>query len=210
MLKKVALLGVALMMPLWAQAADTFIEGKHYVKLDTPVRTADASKVEVVEMFGYPCPHCNTFEPSLEVWEKKAADDVDFKRVPVVFGRSWEPMARAYYTSELMKTLDKTHKATFNAVHVERRRFRSQDDLAEFYGNLGVDAAKFNKYFNSFAVNAKLKQGDSKVRGYGVEGVPTMVVNGKYRITGHMAGGQAKMLDVVNFLVEKERASAAQ
>lgn len=210
MLKKVALLGAALMMPLWAQAADTFIEGKHYVKLDTPVRTADASKVEVVEMFGYPCPHCNTFEPSLEVWEKKAADDVDFKRVPVVFGRSWEPMARAYYTSELMKTLDKTHKATFNAVHVERRRFRSQDDLAEFYGNLGVDAAKFNKYFNSFAVNAKLKQGDSRVRGYGVEGVPTMVVNGKYRITGHMAGGQAKMLEVVNFLVEKERANAAQ
>lgn len=210
MLKKVALLGAALMMPLWAQAADTFIEGKHYVKLDTPVRTADASKVEVVEMFGYPCPHCNTFEPSLEVWEKKAADDVDFKRVPVVFGRSWEPMARAYYTSELMKTLDKTHKATFNAVHVERRRFRSQDDLAEFYGNLGVDAAKFNKYFNSFAVNAKLKQGDSRVRGYGVEGVPTMVVNGKYRITGHMAGGQAKMLEVVNFLVEKERANAVQ
>jgi len=210
MLKKVALFGFALMMPLWLQAAEKFEAGKHYVELDTPVRTADVNKVEVVEMFGYPCPHCNSFEPSLEVWEKKAADDVDFKRVPVVFGRSWEPMARAYYTSELLKTLDKTHKATFDAVHIDKRRFRNKDDLAEFYGELGVDSKKFNKYFNSFAVESKLKQGDSKVRGYGVEGVPTMVVNGKYRVTGHMAGGQAKMLEVVNFLIEKERQEMAQ
>jgi len=210
MLRKVALVGFALMLPLSGQAAEAFIEGKHYVRLDTPVRTADVSKVEVVEMFGYPCPHCNSFEPSLESWEKKKADDVDFKRVPVVFGRSWEPMARAYYTSELLKTLDKTHKATFNAVHVEKRRFRNQDDLSEFYGTLGVDTGKFNKYFNSFAVESKLRQGDSKVRGYGVDGVPTMVVNGKYRVTGHMAGGQHKMLDVVNFLVEKERTAKAQ
>ncbi|MCV6588482.1 MAG: thiol:disulfide interchange protein DsbA/DsbL [Marinobacterium sp.] len=208
MLKKVALSGFLLLLPLWVQAAETFIEGKHYVKLDTPVRTADASKVEVVELFGYPCPHCYSFEPALESWQHKANDDVDFKRIPVVFGRSWEPMARAYYSSELMKTLDKTHNATFNAVHVERRRFRNQEDLAEFYGNLGVDSAKFNKYFNSFAVTARLRQGDSKVRGYGVEGVPSMVVNGKYRVTGHMAGGQGKMLDVVNFLVEKERKTA--
>lgn len=210
MLNKAMLFGLALAVPLSLQAAEVFEAGKHYQVLDTAVRTQDGSKVEVVELFGYPCPHCNSFEPALESWQEKAATDVDFKRIPVVFGRSWEPMARAYYTSELMKTLDKTHKATFNAVHVERRRFSGQDDFVEFYGKLGVDAGKFNKYFNSFAVSSKLKQGDSKVRSYGVEGVPTMVVNGKYRITGHMAGGQEKMLDVVNYLVEKERQSTAQ
>jgi thiol:disulfide interchange protein DsbA len=53
----------------------------------------------------------------------------------------------------------------------------------------------------------KLRQGESKVRGYEITGVPAMVVNGKYRISAQMAGGQKQMLDVVDFLVEKERAS---
>jgi len=206
-MRKFGFVLVALLLPFMVQAED-YREGVHYVKLTAPVRTIDQSKVEVVEMFGYPCPHCNTFEPHIKNWDKKKADDVNFVRIPVVFGRSWEPMARAFYASELMKTLDKTHEATFNAVHVERRRFGGMDDFSEFYTNLGVDGAKFNKMYNSFAVNMKLKQGDSKLRGYGVEGVPAMVVNGKYRISAQMAGGQQEMLKVVNFLVEKERSSA--
>lgn len=205
MIRKLGLMLVALMLPWFVQAEESFREGVHYFKLDQPVRTADQKRIEVVEMFGYPCPHCNSFEPLIKNWEHKQAEDVKFVRIPVVFGRSWEPMARAYYASELNKTLDKTHEATFNAVHVERRRFRGQEDIAEFYANLGVDAAKFNKMYSSFAVNMKLKQGDSKMRGYGIEGVPSMVVNGKYRITAQAAGGQKQMLDVVNFLVEKER-----
>lgn len=193
-------------MPFMVQAEE-YREGVHYVKLTSPVRTADQSKVEVVEMFGYPCPHCNSFEPLIKIWENNQAEDVSFVRIPVVFGRSWEPMARAFYASDLLKTLDKTHEATFNAVHVERRRLRGEDDFAEFYANLGVDAGKFSKMYNSFAVNMKLKQGDSKVRGYGIEGVPAMVVNGKYRITAGTAGGQKQMLDVVNYLVELERSA---
>lgn len=205
-MKKLGFMLAALLLPFMAQAEE-YREGVHYVKLDTPVRTADQSKVEVVELFGYPCPHCNSFEPLIKHWEGKLDADVQFKRIPVVFGRSWEPMARAFYSSELMKTLDKTHEATFNAVHVEKRRFRGKEDFSKFYGNLGVDTTKFDKTFNSFAVEMKLKQGDSKMRGYGVEGVPSMVVNGKYRITGQMAGGHKQMLEVVNFLVEKERAA---
>ncbi|WP_286240555.1 thiol:disulfide interchange protein DsbA/DsbL [Neptuniibacter halophilus] len=206
-MKKLGLVLIALFLPMLAQAEE-YREGEHYVKISTPVRTADQSKVEVVEMFGYPCPHCNSFEPLLSHWTENKADDVNFVRVPVVFGRSWEPMARAYYASELLKTLDKTHEATFNAVHVERRRLRSQEDFADFYAKLGVDAGQFNKMYDSFAVNMKLKQGDSKLRGYGVEGVPSMIVNGKYRTTAGMAGGQKQMLDVVNYLVEKERSQA--
>ncbi|MBY4678682.1 thiol:disulfide interchange protein DsbA/DsbL [Marinobacterium arenosum] len=210
MLKKMVLVCVAMLMPLVALAEESFQAGKHYIELPQAVKTADPAKVEVVEMFGYPCPHCNSFEPVLHSWEQKVAGDVDFKRIPVVFGRSWEPFARAYYTAELMKVLDKTHQATFSAVHVERRRLRSQEDLAELYGKLGVDSDKFNKYFNSFAVNAKLNQGNSKARSYEITGVPSLVVNGKYRVTAASAGGQAKMLEVVNFLIEKERKALAK
>jgi len=206
-MKRIGFILVALLFPLLAQAED-YREGVHYVKIPTAVRTLDQSKVEVVEMFGYPCPHCNSFEPYIKSWNSKKADDVNFVRIPVVFGRSWEPMARAFYASELMKTLDKTHEATFHAIHVERRRFTGVNDFSTFYSNLGVDGAQFDKMYNSFAVNMKLKQGDSKLRGYGVEGVPAMVVNGKYRISAQMAGGQQEMLKVVDFLVNKERAAA--
>ena len=206
-MKRIGFMIAALLLPFMAQAEE-YREGVHYIKLTSPVRTADQSKVEVVEMFGYPCPHCNSFEPHIKNWDKNKAEDVSFVRMPVVFGRSWEPMARAFYSSELLKTLDKTHEATFNAVHVERRRFNGMNDFSEFYANLGVDSTKFNKAYNSFAVNMKLKQGDSKLRGYGVQGVPAMVVNGKYRITAQMAGGQPEMLKVVDYLVEKERLSA--
>ncbi|MDO6513959.1 MULTISPECIES: thiol:disulfide interchange protein DsbA/DsbL [unclassified Neptuniibacter] len=206
-MKKIGFILIALFLPLLVQAED-YREGVHYVKLTTPVRTIDQSKVEVVEMFGYPCPHCNSFEPYIKNWNSNQADDVNFVRIPVVFGRSWEPMARAFYASELMKTLDKTHEATFHAIHVERRRFAGMNDFSEFYANLGLDRGQFDKMYNSFAVNMKLKQGDSKLRGYGVEGVPAMIVNGKYRISAQMAGGQQEMLKVVNFLVEKERSAA--
>lgn len=204
MFKKLLSVVVLIGASLVAQAEE-FEAGKHYEVLPTAVKTADPSKVEVTEMFGYPCPHCNTFEPLLKNWVKQQADGVDFKRIPVVFGRSWEPMARAYYTAELLDEVEKTHQAMFDAVHLQRKRFRDLDALADHYADLGVDRAKFEKTFNSFAVNTKLNQGDSKVRSYQIDGVPSMVVNGKYRITAAMAGGQQQMLKVVDYLIKKEQ-----
>lgn len=203
------LMGAVLAMTLsFTVNAAEFEAGKHYIEIPTPVKTEDASKVEVTEMFGYPCPHCNSFEPMLNAWHKSQADDVDFKRIPVVFGRSWEPLARAYYTAELLNAVEQTHQGMFDAVHLHRKRFKDMNDLADYYADMGVDKAKFEKVFNSFAVNMKLNQGDSKARGYQVDGVPSMVVNGKYRVTAGTAGGQKEMLDVVNYLIEKERAAA--
>lgn len=207
MLKRLCVGLVAMMMSLVVAAAegDRFQDGKDYATLPYPVKTVDESKIEVVEMFGYLCPHCNAFEPLVHSWSEKQGDDVEFVRIPVVFGRSWEPLARAYYVAELLDAVDQTHQAVFDAIHLQKKRFTSEEDLAEFYGSLGVDSDQFSKLYNSFAVNTKLNQGESKARGYEITGVPTMVVNGKYRITAAMAGGHKQMLEVVDFLVEKER-----
>ena len=200
------ILSVLLVLGLSTTAsAEKYEAGRHFVELPFAVKTADASKVEVTELFGYPCPHCNSFEPALNAWHKKQPEIVDFKRVPVVFGRSWEPMARAYYTAELLGDVEKTHQPMFDAVHLLKKRFRNMDDLADYYAELGIDRAKFEKTYGSFAVNTKMNQGESKVRGYQVDGVPSLVVNGKYRVTAAMAGGQKQMLDVVNYLVAQEQ-----
>lgn len=203
-----ALLSVLLVLSVGAATAEEkkYEAGKDFVELPFAVKTADPSKIEVTELFGYPCPHCNSFEPVLAAWSKQQSDDVDFQRVPVVFGRSWEPLARAYYTAELLDGVEKTHQPMFDAIHLHKKRFGNLEDLANYYAELGIDKAEFEKAYGSFAVNTKMNQGESKVRGYQVDGVPSLVVNGKYRITAAMAGGQQQMLDVVNYLVAKEQA----
>jgi thiol:disulfide interchange protein DsbA len=205
------ILSVLLVLGLSTTAsAEEYEAGRHFVELPFAVKTADASKVEVTELFGYPCPHCNSFEPALNAWHKKQSEIVDFKRVPVVFGRSWEPMARAYYTAELLGDVEKTHQPMFDAVHLMKKRFRNMDDLADYYAELGVDRAEFEKTYGSFAVTTRMNQGESKVRGYQVDGVPSLVVNGKYRVTAAMAGGQKQMLEVVNYLVAQEQKALDQ
>jgi len=204
MLKKwLLMMSMSLLATLsWAQE---YREGEHYFKLDYPVKTVAEDKIEVVEAFGYPCPHCNSFEPLLEKWRSQQGEDVAFVGLPVVFGRSWEPLARAYYVAELSGKIEDTHQAMFDAVHLQRKRFRSVEDLADFYVPLGIEKEKFIKLYDSFAVNMKLKQGESRLRSYGITGVPAMVVNGKYRITAGSAGGHEEMLKVVDYLIEQER-----
>lgn len=207
-----ALLSVLLVLGLstTASAAEDYEAGKHFVELPFAVKTADPAKIEVTELFGYPCPHCNSFEPMLAAWHKQQSEQVDFQRIPVVFGRSWEPLARAYYTAELLNSVEKTHQPMFDAIHLQKKRFKNMDDLADYYAEMGIDRALFEKTYGSFAVNTKMNQGESKVRGYQVDGVPSLVVNGKYRVTAAMAGGQKQMLDVVNYLVAKEQAELAK
>lgn len=200
-------LGVGLLLVLMAAVvqAEDYKAGINYEVIALPVPTADKDKVEVVEAFGYLCPHCASFEPLLHSWTKNLADDVSFVRTPVVFSRSWEPMARAYYTADLLKVVDKTHQPTFDALHKERRRFRSLEDFADFYADLGVDKDKFTKMNGSFAVNMRMNQGASKIKGYGIQSVPTLIINGKYRITAEKAGGHIGMLKVAEYLIAQER-----
>jgi thiol:disulfide interchange protein DsbA len=140
-------------------------------------------------------------------WREQQADDVAFVGLPVVFGRSWEPLARAYYVAELSDKVEETHQPMFDAIHLQRKRFSSVEALAEFYATLGIEKEEFTKLYDSFAVNMKLKQGDSKLRGYEITGVPAMVVNGKYRVSAASAGGHKEMLEVVDYLVERERSA---
>ena len=206
MLKKM-LTTVALSLVATLAWAEEYRAGEHYFELSYPVKTASADRIEVTEAFGYPCPHCNTLEPLLADWRKQQPNDVEFVGLPVVFGRSWEPLARAYYVAELSGKVEETHQAMFDAIHLQRKRFSGPKALADFYAPLGIAPDKFDKLYDSFAVNMKLKQGDSKVRSYEITGVPAMVVNGKYRVTAQSAGGQKQMLEVVDYLVEKERAA---
>lgn len=208
------LLALSIGLPaLRASAAEaSYDEGIEYQRIDPAVPTnVPKGKVEVVEVFWYRCPHCFHFEPDLEKWLKHKPANVVFRRVPAQFGDVWRVHARVFYTEKILGVFDKMHEALFNAIHVQGRPLDTPEQLAKFFAEHGVNRDEFLKVYHSFAVRTKLAEADRLVRRYGVDSVPTIVVNGTYRTNASLAGGTyPKLLKVVDYLIAKETAAMKQ
>ncbi len=209
MLKRLGLLLAGLVATSALFAADApapaaWEEGKNYFPVDPPQPTATGDKVEVLEVFSYACPHCAHFQPYAEQLKTSLPAGAVFTYMPAVFNPSWEPYARAYYTAESLGVLDKTHQPLFDALHRDHLPLRTIDDLAGFYAQNGVDKAKFLATSASFEVESKLARSQTIVKADGIDGTPSIVVNGKYRITGASAGGYPQLIELVDWLVQKE------
>lgn len=186
-------------------------EGLHYFLVEgAPVTTSET--MELVEAFSYMCSHCNTFEPFINAWQKRKPEYVEFRRIPVVFGRgSWELYARGYVTAEMMNAPEAAHAAMMDRLWKEKNIIRSMDELAAFYSQFGLDKDKFLATSSSFAVETRLMKDQQKVRAYGITGTPSLILNGKYRIAGNAAVPSFDvMLDVVDFLIARESAGMQQ
>lgn len=182
--------------------------GTHYAELQVPINTrAPANKIQVTEYFSYGCPHCYQFEPQINAWKSSLGNDVQFTRTPAVWNRDYQVYAQTYYTAEALEVLEKVHAPLFQAIHGERRRLNDPQLMARFFGEYGVDPVDFAKTYASFGVRASLQQAEARGRAYRSHGVPAIIVNGKYRIEGEMAGSNANMLRIADFLIEKERAA---
>lgn len=183
-------------------------EGIEYKKVSPAQPTITKNKVEVVEFFWYGCPHCFHFEPQLKEWLAKKPDNVVFYRIPAVFNPTWALHARAFYSAKSLGLFNdgKTdfHVAFFDEIHKHKKRLRNKKTLQTFFAKFGVSAEDFNDTFDSFAVNTKVNRAKVLSKRYKLDGVPTLIVNGKYRTDGPMAGGRKGMLKVLDFLVRKE------
>jgi len=207
-MKTVTRWAVALLIPMFVSitaSAEGFTQGQDYVELSNPQPTSTADKIEVVELFWYGCPHCYKLEPYIEEWLVSKPDDVEFVRMPGIASKRWELLAKAYYTAELLGILDKTHNALFEALHKEKRKITNEAALQDFFADYGVSAEEFKSTINSFAMNVKINNAIQMSRRYAITGVPTLVVNGKYRTSMGMAQGSENVIKVVNYLIEQER-----
>lgn len=208
MTSRLALLLLLLVLPLAAHAADP-VAGVDFVEVPEGKPFAPSrGKVEVAEVFGYSCIHCFHFEPAVAAWKRKQPVDVKFVQVPAAFGGYWTSYARAYFAAQSLRLLDSTHDAVYKAVHVTGAlpvQNVSHAQIAAFYGTLGADPKRFAKAMGSPAVDVQIERARKFAVTAGVEGTPTMVVAGRYRVT-------ARTLDdawrTVDFLVARERAAA--
>lgn len=186
--------------------AEEYVENMHYELITPPQPTSVADKIEVVELFWYGCPHCYQFEPTLVKWLKNLPPNVAFVRTPGIFRPEWAVLARAYYTAEALGVLNKVHEQIFGAVHELKRPLQNEDQLAALFAEQGVKEDDFRKTFRSFAIEGKVRRAQEMSQRYGAKGVPTMIVNGKYRVSAGMSGVQthANTIKVVEWLIQRE------
>lgn len=191
-----------------AMAQERFIEGRDYAVIAKPVKTDDASKIEVKEVFWYGCPHCNDFRPVFDQWKKRQGADVDVQHQPAMWNRRMVTHASIFYTAKSLGKLDAMHKDIFDAMHIKRERLQKESEIYALFAKQNVSKEDFDKAYNSFQVKTAVRRADSTAKAYGITGTPELVVNGKYRISVNMTGSQGKMLDVAQYLIAKERAAA--
>ena len=211
-MKLIGLLFAGLIAATAASAGSSLEEGKQYERLaqPQPVSTSD-DKIEVIEFFWYGCPHCYHLEPELAAWLKTKPEDVEFIRIPAILGPSWELLARGYYTAEVLGVLDRIHEPLFDYLHKDRKQIKNVDELKAFFVAHGVSAADFDKAYNSFAVITKTNRSKQADELYGIDGVPSLIVDGKFRTSMGMAGtANVNPMVVVDYLIGQERASRPQ
>lgn len=197
-------LGLASSLPLsvFAQQQRAYQEGQDYVALDKRIPGDNAAgKVEVIEFFWYNCPHCNAFEPQLEQWAAKLPKDVTLRRMPVAFRDEFVPQQRLYYALEALGKVEELHKKVFYAIHVEKRRLDTQASIGEWIATQGVDKAKFDGLYNSFAVQTKATRAAKLQNDFKVGGVPALGIAGRFYTDGAMAQSMGRALQVTDFLI---------
>jgi protein dithiol oxidoreductase (disulfide-forming) len=207
MLKQV-LVAATLLLSSMTAMAQPFQAGTHYFVLDSKQPTSTGEQIEVLEVFSYACPGCMHFETMVKPWKQTKPADAAFRLIPAAFNATWEMFARGYYAAEVLGIADKAHQEVFDAIH-KRKAVRTLEDLAKVYAKFGKTEKQFLDAAKSFAVNMKLNRAKQQVPRYGIDGTPVLIVAGKYRITVSSAGGMDKMMSVVNFLIDQERAAKA-
>ena len=200
-----ALLALISLLPLACSAADKpakFEAGTHYQLLPTPQQTADPSKIEVMEVFAYSCPHCFHLEGVVQKWLAKKPADVNFVRLPHTLGAP-AALARdkAFYAADMLGVAEPFHRALFGAIHGQQKLMASMEDVRElFVQSTGVKKEDFDGAYSSFAVDSRFRIGENQILEMRISSVPTLVVDGRYLVKN---GGQ--VFEIVDFLVDQVR-----
>lgn len=196
----IAVLGVAEASP----AAP--VKGTDYTVLANPQPVDAGGKIEVLEFMWYGCPHCGELDPYIEAWKKKQAPDVVFKRVPVAFRDDFIPHSKMMLALDALGLTDQLTPAIFNEIQKNRNYLLKPEAQTEFLAKQGVDKNKYLAAYNSFSVASGVKRTQQMTSDYKIDGVPTLVVQGKYETGPAMVNGLPETVQVLDYLVAQVRA----
>jgi thiol:disulfide interchange protein DsbA len=183
----------------------SYTQGVHYNLLDPVYETGEQEQVIVYEFFSYKCPHCSSFQPYMKPWHNKLPAHIKLVRIPVIFQESWVIFAKAYYTAETMGIIEKTHQPFFNAIHKQRKRLNTLEDIANWFtDNFQVDKKAFLSTANSFMIDSKVRQSQNLTRKMQITSTPTVIVNGKFKPNTKKLNNVPGLLDMSLYLAKQE------
>jgi thiol:disulfide interchange protein DsbA len=203
--------GLALLLWLSANAPPAAAvepqEGRDYEVVVPALPRPDPVKIVVMDFFSYACPHCAAFAPALRSWEEKLPADVTLDRVAVGLGRQlWLLPAQIYYALRAVNQANDLDAAVFAAIHADHVDFSTVRQVVDWAAGQGADRASFEAAINAFSVKSFVARADQLARAAQVSGVPTLIVDGRYRVEIDTSGDLAGQLAVVDALVAKARA----
>ncbi|CAN5144347.1 thiol:disulfide interchange protein DsbA/DsbL [soil metagenome] len=182
-------------------------------RLVEPTQPSDAGgKIEVIEFFGYWCPHCAEFEPLMTSWSKRVPGDVQLRYVPVAFSPAQDIYSKFFYALDAMGLVASMHGKVFNALHTAKTTTLATPEMcADFMASNGVDRAKFLDTLKSFGVQSRAQQAKRVCDAYRVEGTPALAVAGRFYTAPSMAAdGGPGALRVVDYLLDQVRRAPAK
>jgi len=198
---------VLIAFPMLLQAAPEYQDEVHYQTVIPEQPGAEGKQVKVMEFFWYGCGHCYTFEPHLEQWMEQKSENVDFERVPAMFNRPDVIVhAKTYYALNLIGAKPEIHAKIFHAMHKEKKRMRTEEEMEQFLEDNGIDMDKYRKAMKSFAVQTNVRKAAVMAENFNIRGVPSLAVDGKYKIGG-LEGGE--MINIMKHLVGEVSKSKA-
>jgi protein dithiol oxidoreductase (disulfide-forming) len=221
MSRAVVLAGLLCLVAGAAWADTNWKEGEQYFLVQPPQPTSVAAgKIEVVEVFSYACPACNLFYPIINKLKASLPPSVQWRFVPASWHteEDWKVFQRAYFAAQSLGIADRTHDKIFDAVWkthelaiIDPATNRIKDplpslaDVAKYYEGLAkLKPGEFLEAAHSFSVDAHMREADAQIREYQVDETPSVIVNGKYRLTPRTAGGNDQFVALVQWLVKKE------
>jgi thiol:disulfide interchange protein DsbA len=199
-------LAAAAIVPFPA-AAQALVEGQQYLRLKNPQPVDSGKKIEVLEFFSYGCPHCRDLAPELVAWARTLPADVEFRRVPVDYGRQqWAVLAKVYYTLDALGVEPKLTPEVFVALHDRKTPLFPEKAFFDWAAAQGLDRKKVEDTYNSFGVTSKFNRARAIAKTYNIQSVPLVIVDGKFQVSSDKVGSHAAMPAAINQLVAKARA----
>ena len=186
-------------------SGERFRAGVHYELLDNPTKVRDPSKIEVTEVFWFGCNHCYALEPYIARWKRDIPLDVTFIKSPATWNDMLKTHARIYYTAKALGIEQQFVPAAFNTIQNEGKMLTGNTELEYYFRGFDVEKDRYKAVSTSFGVRNAVDQADKKMKDWKVTGVPSLVVNGKYKVAASRSVRTDELFDVVDFLIEKER-----
>jgi thiol:disulfide interchange protein DsbA len=204
-----------------ASAVD-WVEGKHYYAVHTQRSFGTRpGKIVVTEVFSYACPACNAFRPVIARIRAALPPNGEIEFVAASFrpDEDWPMFQKAFYAAQALGIDRQTHDAMFDAVwktgelsimDADGRRLKvpapSLADAAKVYARTaGVKPETFVATAQGFDVDRRAREADDFLKAFQIVSTPALVINGKYRTDASSAGGYDQLIELVRWLVARER-----